>query len=113
MSASEQQAQTAAGAAAAQTTAGVALDDLINATKMTERPVAKDLIGALVEEALKGTVVFDKNDAQTIKAGMKAIDEALSKQLAAIMHHADFQKMEGSWRGLHHLIMNSETSTML
>src|SRR3712207_8268584 len=25
----------------------------------------------------------------------------------------EFQKLEGSWRGLHHLVMNSETGTML
>ena len=29
------------------------------------------------------------------------------------MHHPDFQKLEGTWRGLHYLVMNSETSTNL
>ncbi len=29
------------------------------------------------------------------------------------MHHKDFQKLEGSWRGLHYLVMNSETGTQL
>jgi type VI secretion system protein ImpC len=29
------------------------------------------------------------------------------------MHHADFQKLEGSWRGLRHLVFGSETSSML
>ena len=29
------------------------------------------------------------------------------------MHHAEFQKLEGSWRGLHYLVHQSETSTML
>ena len=29
------------------------------------------------------------------------------------MHHPDFQKLEGSWRGLHYLVFESETSTML
>ena len=29
------------------------------------------------------------------------------------MHHEKFQKLEGSWRGLHHLVMNSETGTQL
>ena len=33
----------------------------------------------------------------------------MSKQLAAIMHHPEFQKLEGSWRGLHYLVMNTET----
>ena len=29
------------------------------------------------------------------------------------MHSEEFQKLEGSWRGLHHLVMNSETSATL
>jgi len=37
----------------------------------------------------------------------------ISKQLAAIMHHPAFQKLEGSWRGLSYLVMNSETGTDL
>src|SRR5262249_9074918 len=27
----------------------------------------------------------------------------------AVLHHQDFQKFEGSWRGLRHLVMTSET----
>jgi type VI secretion system protein ImpC len=111
---SEPQAQ--AGAAAATTTKQAEpglLDQIIDATKMTENSVAKDLIGNLVDEALKGTVTWDRNVSKTIKAGIDSIDAALSKQLAAILHHPDFQKLEGSWRGLNHLVMNSETSTQL
>ncbi len=44
---------------------------------------------------------------------MAAIDGAMSKQLAAILHQPALQKLEGSWRGLHHLVMNSETSAKL
>ena len=29
------------------------------------------------------------------------------------MHHPDFQKLEGTWRGLNYLVMNSETSAKL
>ena len=29
------------------------------------------------------------------------------------MHHPKFQKLEGTWRGLHYLVMNSETGTSL
>src|SRR5438552_15744373 len=106
--------QAAGGAAATTTEAeGSLLDQVISATKQTERSRAEDLIRTLTEEALKGTVTWSKNVTQTIKEGMRAIDEALSKQLAKIMHHPDFQKLEGSWRGLHHLVMNSETSAKL
>ncbi len=92
---------------------GNLLDELLSSTRQSERPRAEDLVGTLVNEVLKGTVTFDKNVGQTIKAGMKAIDEALSKQLAAILHHPEFQKLEGSWRGLHHLVMNTETGATL
>ena len=39
--------------------------------------------------------------------------QAISKQLAAVMHNPEFQKLEGTWRGLHYLVMNSETSAQL
>jgi type VI secretion system protein ImpC len=106
-------------AAAAQATtveAGQAglLDQILQkGFKPAERDRGKELVEALVNEALKGTVTWGKNVAQTIKAGIQALDEALSKQLAAVMHHPEFQKLEGTWRGLHYLVMSSNTSTML
>jgi type VI secretion system protein ImpC len=30
-----------------------------------------------------------------------------------IIHHPEFQQLEGSWRGLHHLVSNTETDEML
>ena len=41
------------------------------------------------------------------------IDHLLSIQLNEILHHADFQKLEGSWRGLRHMVFNSNTSANL
>src|SRR3954447_11035891 len=98
--------QEAAAAAATTETkeAGSLLDQVISATKQTEKSRAEDLIRTLTDEALKGTVTWDRNVTATIKAGIAAIDKVLSKQLAAIQHHADFQKLEGTWRGLHHLV---------
>ena len=37
----------------------------------------------------------------------------LSEQVNLIMHHGDFQKLEGAWRGLHYLVNNTETDEML
>jgi type VI secretion system protein ImpC len=103
----------AAGGAAATAEAGSLLDAAIAATKQTEPDRAKELLKTLTEEALKGTVTYSKNLTQTFNKAITAIDEQLSKQLAAIMQHADFQKLEGSWRGLHYLVMNSETGSTL
>ena len=44
---------------------------------------------------------------------MQHLDDIMTEQLNEIMHHPDFQKLEGSWRGLQYLVMNTETSTHL
>src|SRR5436190_4150265 len=109
--AAEQQKAQATTATTAE--AGSLLDQIVATTKQTERSRAEDLLRALTDEALKGTVTWSRNVTQTITAGIAAIDKAMSSQLAAVMHNPDFQKLEGSWRGLHHLVMNSETGGQL
>ena len=88
------------------------LDQAITATKQTEPSRAEELIRTLTEEALKGTVSWNKNLTVTFNEAIAAIDSVISRQLAAIMHNQQFQQLEGSWRGLHHLVSNSETSSM-
>jgi type VI secretion system protein ImpC len=92
---------------------GGLLDQAIKATKQTEESRAQELLRTLTEEALKGTITWSKDVTRTITAGVKAIDAAISKQLAAVMHTPQFQKLEGTWRGLNYLVMNSETSAQL
>jgi type VI secretion system protein ImpC len=103
-----------AGAAAEETTEELSLlDQAIGATKQTEPSQATELIRALTEQALEGTVTWDKNLTKTFNAAIAALDAKMSEQLAAIMHTPEFGKLEGTWRGLHHLVMNSETSSSL
>ncbi|HVS34282.1 MAG TPA: type VI secretion system contractile sheath large subunit [Gemmataceae bacterium] len=116
MSAAQQVETTAAPAAAeaaTQTAGDSLLEQAISATRQTERSRTEDLLRTLTQEALGGTVTYSKNVTNTIKQAMAALDGAMSKQLAAILHHPSMQKLEGSWRGLHHLVMNSETSAKL
>ncbi len=110
MSATEQEVQDGGTAVAEEVSL---LDRAISATKATERSRAEELLSTLTEEAMKGTVTWNKNVSATITEAMARIDDSLSKQLAAIMHHEKFQKLEGSWRGLHHFVHNSETSSKL
>ena len=42
-----------------------------------------------------------------------ALDARLSQQLNLVLHHPDFQRLEGAWRGLHYLVLNSETDGLL
>ncbi|HUH49759.1 MAG TPA: type VI secretion system contractile sheath large subunit, partial [Mycoplana sp.] len=89
------------------------LDQAIKVTKTAEPDEVQDLLRTLTSEALSGTVTFSKNLTQTFNKAIAAIDEKLSQQLTAIMHNEDLQKLEGSWRGLHYLVKNSETSSTL
>lgn len=89
------------------------LEQAISATKQTERDQAGTLLKTLMEEAQKGIVSWDKNLMITINKAITSLDQTISKQLASIMHAEEFKNLEGSWRGLHHLIMNSETGSSL
>src|SRR6188474_2186571 len=100
-------------AAATTTEAPGLLDQIISNTKQTEPDRAQDLVKTLVEQALAGTVTFDRNLTRTFDKAVKAIDAKMSQQLNAIMHDPKFLKLEGSWRGLHYLVQNSETGTAL
>ena len=83
-------AQTATPAAATETTEGPSfLDQVVAATRQTAPDRLEDLVKNLVEQALAGTVTFDKNLTRTINRAIAAIDRKLSEQLDAIMHHPE------------------------
>ncbi|MDI2091872.1 type VI secretion system contractile sheath large subunit [Commensalibacter oyaizuii] len=46
----------------------------------------------------------DRLDKTLLDHHISAIDQQLSKQLDAIMHHPEFQKVESAWRGLKSLV---------
>ncbi|MBD3222629.1 type VI secretion system contractile sheath large subunit [bacterium] len=89
------------------------LDDMIStgikarddASRDYGQAMLKDLVAQLIDP---GTVVA-KDASKTIQNRIAAIDEMISRQLNEILHHEEFQKLESTWRGLHHLVMNSET----
>ncbi len=105
--------ETESGAQAAQEAQPSLLEQAVLATKQTDADEAQRLLKALTEEALKGTVTWNKNLTVTFRQAIESIDAAISEQLREIMHHEKFQTLEGTWRGLNYLVMNSETSTTL
>ena len=101
------------GAATSTEAAPGLLEQIITNTKQTQPDRAQELVKNLVEQALAGTVTFDRNLTRTFDKAVAAIDAKMSAQLNAIMHDPKFLKLEGSWRGLHYLVQNSETGTSL
>jgi type VI secretion system protein ImpC len=92
------------------------LDDIVEAGGFTT-PEAKDrgrgLISEFVAQVLEGNMTLARDAELMIASRIAQIDHLLSIQLNEVLHHPKFQRLEGSWRGLQHLIKNSETSTML
>ncbi|WP_151634786.1 type VI secretion system contractile sheath large subunit [Noviherbaspirillum aerium] len=93
------------------------LDKVVNESKVArsdnERARAKDLIGELVSQVLEGTVIISSNLSATIDARVAQLDGLISEQLSQILHAPEFQKMEGTWRGLHYLCKHTATGETL
>jgi type VI secretion system protein ImpC len=70
-------------------------------------------VQTLAQQALAQTQLISGDTVKSIENMIAAIDRKLSDQINQILHHADFQKLEGAWRGLHHLVNNTETDEQL
>ena len=91
-----EEAKTMAKAGRGRVKEGSLLDQAIKATKQTEQSRAQELLRTLTEEALKGTLTWNKDVTRTINAGIKAIDARRSPSNSRpIMHMPEFQKLEG------------------
>ena len=93
--------------------------------KKTETEVEVSAVDSLVEmlatDQQKGAVAELINrigkEAEVHRVGgalidsyISEIDKVLSAQMDEILHHKDFQELEGTWRGLQFLVLNTEFS---
>jgi len=92
-------------------------EELLNKQFNPQTEVAKrEVEGAvrtLAQQALAGSALISSDVLQTVQAMIAEIDKRLTEQINLIMHHPDFQQLEGAWRGLYHLVSNTETDDML
>ena len=70
-------------------------------------------VKTLAEQALSATALVSDDAVKSIEAMIAEIDKKLSEQINKIMHHEDFKALEGTWRGLQHLVNNTETDETL
>jgi type VI secretion system protein ImpC len=69
-------------------------------------------VRTLAEQVVQDQVIAD-DAINSINAIIARIDAKLTEQVNEILHHPDFQQMEGSWRGLRHLVFSTESSETL
>ena len=77
------------------------------------REAVQTAVQTLAAQALEQTALISDDAVRTIETIVAEIDKKLSEQINLIMHHQDFQRLEGTWRGLSHLINNTETDEQL
>ena len=77
------------------------------------REAVEQAVRTLAQQALSQTKLISPDVVKSIEAIIAQLDRKLTEQVNLILHHADFQKLEGAWRGLHHLVNNTETDEML
>ena len=93
------------------------LDSLLKKEFKPKTDQAKEAVEkavrTLAEQALSQTTLISADVVQSIEAMIAQLDKTLTEQINLILHHEDFQKLEGAWRGLHYLVSNTETDEML
>lgn len=77
------------------------------------KSAVEQAVQTLAQQALSQTALIGTDAVKSIEAIIAALDRKLTEQVNLILHHEDFQKLEGAWRGLHYLVNNTETDEML
>lgn len=77
------------------------------------REAVQVAVQQLAAQALQQTALISDDAVRTIETIIAEIDRKLSEQINLIIHHPDFQQLEGTWRGLSYLVNNTETDEML
>src|SRR5215831_2135416 len=92
-------------------------DSLLRKEFRPKTDEAKDAVEkavrTLAEQALSQTKLISGDVVKSIEAIIAQLDKKLTEQINLILHHQDFQKLEGAWRGLSYLVNNTETDEML
>ena len=72
------------------------------------KSAVEQAVQTLAQQALAQSKLISSDVLRSIEAMIAEIDKKLSQQVNAILHHADFQKIESAWRGLHYLVNNTK-----
>jgi type VI secretion system protein ImpC len=89
------------------------LNKEFKARDVQKQSAVQTAVRTLAQQALESTKLVSTDVFKTISAIIAEIDRKLSEQVNLIIHHEDFKALEGTWRGLHHLVNNTETDEML
>ena len=92
---------------------GIEFDDFASLIDQEFRPKSPEVknnveaaVATLAQQALADTALVSEDAVASINSMIAEIDKKLTDQVNEIMHHEEFTKCEGAWRGLHHLVLS-------
>lgn len=77
------------------------------------KSAVENAVLTLAQQALSQTKLVSTDVVNSIESMIAELDRKLTEQINLIMHNPEFQQLESAWRGLHHLVNNTETDEML
>ncbi len=85
----------------------------VRAQDPEKQSAVQSAVRTIIASTLSTARTVSPDVSKTISEIIAGIDQQLTAQVNEIIHHEDFKALEGSWRGLHYLVNNTETSEML
>lgn len=118
--AEETTAAAAAGSTETTAESGSLLERILSEGRLAREDAesqkhARDLLQEFIDQTSKGLKIDEKtkDTVRAIEKQVAEIDKLISAQLNEILHSPEYQRLEASWRGLHHLVKNTETGNKL
>ena len=98
----------------------ITLDKLTDLLEAEFRPRSSEAgnavvaaVNTLAQQLVTTEMIASEDATKTIEALVAEIDRKIAEQMNEILHHDDFQTLEGAWRGFSYLVNNTETDEML
>ncbi len=89
----------------------VSIESFADASHLADISLNKRLtagIQVFLDLAARSRNRIERIDKTLLDSYIAQIDEAISRQLDAVLHHFEFQQIESTWRGLQHLVSNCD-----
>ena len=109
----QEQSQQGGGATLEMSDFGSLLQKEFKPQSDKAKEAVETAVRTLAEQALIGANIVSGDVLATIEGLIAALDKKLTEQINLILHAPEFQALEGAWRGLHHLVNNTETDETL
>ena len=112
----EEATQSAAAEGATETAEGdfaSLLNKSFKPRSETAKTAVEKAVQTLAGQALENASLISDDVLHSLESMIAEIDKKLSSQVNEIIHNSEYQQLESAWRGLHHLVNNTETDEQL